>query len=130
MGKRTTKRAGSARTTRRAAPPTPTQPMLPTIVAGALEMGSHAGRAALRTARDILGAAARLAASSGPKMARPSAPRDSRLPEAELNAIAGARRRERNQLTARRIPASRKPLTRSPSRAEPSAVRRRRRNTA
>lgn len=54
MAKRAPKRAGRAKTTTTAKP---TQPMLPNIVAGALAVGTEVGRAALRAAQDVLGAA-------------------------------------------------------------------------
>ena len=123
MAKRAPKRAGRAKTTTTAKP---TQPMLPNIVAGALAVGTEVGRAALRAAQDVLGAAGRLAAraatsSAEPKILGPAGPPiagDSRLPEAKLNAIAEARR-----------PASRKPLARSASQTGKARARRRRRKT-
>ena len=124
MAKRAPKRAGRVKTTTTAKP---TQPMLPNIVAGALAVGTEVGRAALRAAQDVLGAAGRLAAraatrSAEPKILGPAGPPiagDSRLPEAQLNAIAEARR-----------PASRKPLARSTSQTGKARARRRRRKTA
>jgi hypothetical protein len=105
--------------------------MLPNIVTGALGFGSQLGRAALRTAQDVLTAAARFvggaARVSEPMVTAPPRTVDSRLPEAALNAIVEARRREREQTVRRRRPATRKPPTRSPSRTESSAVRQRQR---
>jgi len=127
MAKRTVKR-----TTRRTAPAPASQPMLPNIVTGALGVGSQVGRAALRTAQDALTAAARFVASAAkapePKVTRPAGPRDSRLPEAALNAIVEARRRERREASAAPPElAKRKPPARRPSRTEPPAARSRRR---
>ena len=135
MAKRAPKRAGRTRTTRSA---TPTQPMLPNIVAGALAVGTEVGRAALKAAQEVLGAAGRLAARAAtspaePKTLRPAGPPitgDSRLPEAQLNAIADARRRERNEPAPRHVPVSRKPLARSASQTKAAGARRRRRKTA
>ena len=129
MVKRASKRAGGAK---KAGKTKPAQPMLPNIVAGALAVGTEVGRVALKTARHIMAAAGRITERPAPAVmelvASPSR-RDSRLPEAKLNAIAGARRLEPSQASARRIPTGRKPLSRTPSRtgqstAKASAARR------
>jgi hypothetical protein len=116
MVKRASKRAGGAK---KAGKAKPAQPMLPNFVA-------------LKTARHIMEAAGRITERPAPAVmglvASPSR-RDSRLPEAKLNAVAGARRREPSQASARRSPTGRKPLSRTPSRtgqstAKASAARR------
>jgi hypothetical protein len=119
MAKRAPNRAGRAKT---ASSATSTSPRLPAIVAGAWAMGTGVGRAALKAAQDVLGAAGRLAArattAAGPKtmgLARPPTTGDSRLPEAQLNAIAEA---------------GRKPLARHVSQPAKAGTRRRRRKTA
>jgi hypothetical protein len=119
------------KTTRRAGPPAASQPMLPNIVTGALGIGSQVGRAALKTAQDALAAAARFVAGAArapePQGRRPAAAPDSRLPEAALNAIVEARRRERGAAMASPGSAKRRPPTRSRSRTEPAVARSRRR---
>ena len=114
---------------RTAKPAAPARSILPSIVTGALEIGSQVGRAALSTAQDVLAGAARLVGGSSKLSeslaARPARPADPRLPEAALNAIVEARRRQRAETEARR-PAGRKPLARSPSRTESTGARPRR----
>jgi len=135
MAKRTPKPARRTKTTRGAMP---TQPMLPNIVAGALAVGTEVGRAALKAAQEMLGAAGRLVARAATSPAEPKTLRsagppitgDSRLPEAQLNAIAEARRRERNEPAPGPVPASRRPLARSASQTGKAGPRRRRRKTA
>jgi hypothetical protein len=135
MAKRAPKRAGRTKTARSA---TPTQPILPSIVAGALAVGTEVGRAALKAAQEVLGAAGRLAARAATSPAdlnilRPAGlpvTGDSRLPEAQLNAIAEARRRKQDAPASRHVPASRKPLARSASQTAKARARRRRRKTA
>lgn len=135
MAKRAPKRAGRTKTARSA---TPSQPMLPNIVAGALAVGTEVGRAALKAAQEVLGAAGRLAAraATSPSEPKPLGPAgrpvtgDSRLPEAQLNAIAEARRRERNEPAPRHVPARRKPLARSAVQTRKAGLPRRRRKTA
>ena len=113
------------------------QPMLPNVVAGALAVGSGVGRAALKAAQEVLGAAGRLAARAGIRFAEPKTlglagspiTGDSRLPEAQLNAIAEARRGEGSEPPARHVPAGRKPLARSTSQTGKAGARRRRRKT-
>lgn len=131
MAKRAPKRAGPTKTTTSV---TRTSRILPSLVAGALAVGT----AALKVAQEVLGAAGRLAARAGlsaaePKTLRPAGPPitgDSRLPEAQLNAIAEARRRERDEPAPSHGPASRKPLARSASQTGKAGARRRRRKTA
>ena len=131
MTKRAPNRTGRTKTARSAPS---TSPMLPSIVAGALAMGT----AALTAAQGVLGAAGRLAAratlgSAASKrigFASPPITGDSRLPEAQLDAIAEAGRRERSEPVARDVPASRKPLARNVSRSGKAGARRRRRKTA
>jgi hypothetical protein len=127
-------RRTSKRTRRRTAPPEASQPMVPNVVTGALGVGSQVGRAALKTAQDALAAAARFVAgaakTSEPKVTRPAGPPDSRLPEAALNAIVEARRRERAKAMGPRGSAKRKPPSGSSSRTESSAGRSRRRKRA
>ncbi len=110
MAKRAAKRARGAKTTRTVPS---MQPMLPSIVLGALAVGTEVGRVALRVAQGALRFAAQATTRAEPKIfgpARPSVSRDSRLPEAELNAIAGLRRRERTEPAARRLPNRRRYL--------------------
>jgi len=135
MAKRAPKRAGRTKT---AGSATPTRPMLPSIVAGALAVGTEVGRAALKAAQEVLGAAGRLAARAATSPAEPKTlgpagrpvTGDSRLPEAQLNAIAEARRRERTEPASRDVPASRKPLARSAPQTRKAGARGRRRKTA
>jgi len=135
MAKRARERAERTKATRST---TPTRPMLPSIVAGALAMGTEVGRAALKAAQEVLGAAGRLAARAAispaePKMVGPAEPSfagDSRLPEAELKAIAEGRRRERNEPAPRHAPARRKPLARSAAPTGKAGGRRAQRKTA
>ncbi len=134
MAKRAPNRAGRTKT---ASSATSTSPKLPSIVAGAWAVGTGVGRAALKAAQDVLGAAGRLAArattAAAPKtmgLARPPSTGDSRLPEAQLNAIAEAGRRGRSEPVPRDVPASRKPLARNVSQPAKAGTRRRRRKTA
>lgn len=135
MAKRVPERIGRTKTARSG---TSTPPTLPSIVAGALAVGTEVGRAALKAAQEVLGAAGRLAARAATSPAEPKTlglagrpvTGDSRLPEAQLNAIAEARRRERNEPASRHVPAGRKPLARSESRTRKAGARRRRRKTA
>jgi hypothetical protein len=126
-------RPTSKRTARRTARPATSQPALPNIVTGALDVGSQVGRAAIKTAQGALAAAARFVVGAPkapePKVTPPSGPPDSRLPEAALNAIVEARRRARTEAGARGS-AKRKPPTGSSSRTESSAPRSRRRMKA
>jgi hypothetical protein len=119
----------SKKPARRAAPPAAAQPLLPNIVTGALDVGSHVGRFALRTAQDALAAAARLVVGTPgeAKATRPSGAPDSRLPAAALNAIVDARRRQRGGAVVSTPSRRRKPPARTPSRAAASAARSRRR---
>ena len=122
--------AQTAKPRRRPANPTPpAQRLLPLIVVSAVSVASEIGRMTMRAARDMLHLAGRV--TSPPDLTllgtgRGVVPGDSRLPEAELNAITKARHHD---AVAPPLP-GRKALARSGAPSTRTTSRNRRRKSA